>query len=270
MMAHIVSIAPDRRTDLVREWDERFDRAEPAAVLRWALEESPFGRIGIASSFQAEGTAVIHMAIRIRPDVPILFLDTGFHFAETMAFKERLTELLGLNVIELQGDYTVESQAESFGPRLYERNPQKCCELNKVLPFQRALSKLDAWVTSMRRDSAWTRADAPIVSETTLPGGRTVVKINPVANWTRRDVWAYLRANNLPHHPLYDLGYASIGCAPCSRSIPIGDDERAGRWAGSDKVECGMHVGEALKQVEVTDHASVRPPDRAGERAEES
>jgi phosphoadenosine phosphosulfate reductase len=255
-MAQIVSIPRDRRTVLVRECNERFDRAEPAAVLRWALEESPFGRIGIASSFQAEGTAVIHMATRIRPDVPILFLDTGFHFAETMAFKERLTELLGLNVIELQGDYTVESQAESFGPRLYERDPQTCCEVNKVLPFQRALSKLDAWVTAMRRDSAWTRADAPVVSETALPGGRTVVKFNPVANWSRRDVWAYLRANDLPHHPLYDLGYPSIGCAPCSRSIQIGEDERAGRWAGSDKVECGIHVAEALENTDATNQAS--------------
>ena len=249
MMAQIVSLSSDRRTDLVGEWNEHFDRAEPTTVLRWALEESPFGRIAIASSFQAEGTAVIHMATRIRPDVPILFLDTGFHFAETMAFKERLTDLLGLNVIDIEGDHTVESQADSFGPRLYERDPQKCCELNKVLPFQRALSKLDAWVTSMRRDSAWTRADAPVVSETVLPGGRTVVKINPVANWTRRDVWAYLRANDVPHHPLYDLGYTSIGCAPCSRAIQIGEDERGGRWAGSDKVECGIHVAAALEKT---------------------
>jgi phosphoadenosine phosphosulfate reductase len=188
--------------------------------------------------------------------VPILFLDTGFHFAETMAFKERLTELLGLNVIELQGAHTVESQSESFGPRLYERDPQKCCELNKVLPFHSALSKLDAWVTSMRRDSAWTRTDAPVVSDTVLPGGKAVAKFNPVANWTRRDVWAYLRANNLPHNPLYDLGYASIGCAPCSRSIQIGEDERAGRWAGSDKVECGIHVAEALEKTEAMNHAS--------------
>ena len=112
--------------------------------------------------------------------------------------------------------------------------------------------KGDAWVTSMRRDSSWTRADASIVSETELPTGKRVLEINPVANWTRRDVWAYLKKHNLPHHPLYDLGYASIGCAPCSRAIRFGEDERAGRWAGSEKVECGIHVAAALRQSEGT------------------
>jgi phosphoadenosine phosphosulfate reductase len=232
---------------MLRELNARFETSDPTEILRWALLDSGLERVAIASAFQAEGTAVMHMAARIRPDVPILFLETGFHFAETLAFKQKLTETLGLNVIDLVGDYTVDSQSDEFGPRLYERDPHLCCELNKVIPWRRALLRLDGWVTSMRRDSAWTRAGTPIVGQEEVEPGKTVVKINPVANWTRRDVWAYLKEHDLPRNPLYDLGYASIGCAPCTRIVFPGEDERAGRWAGSQKIECGIHVPESLK-----------------------
>lgn len=236
--------------DLIREANARFEDAPPQEILRWALVESGLARVAIASAFQAEGTAVIHMATQIKPDVPILFLETGFHFAETLAFKERLTELLDLNVVDLTGEYTVDSQSERFGPRLYERDPHLCCELNKVIPWQRALVRLDGWITSMRRDSSWTRADTPIVSQQEIEGGGCVVKVNPIANWTLRDTWAYLKENEIPQSPLYALGYASIGCAPCTRAIFPGEDERAGRWAGQDKVECGIHVPESRRQAQ--------------------
>jgi phosphoadenosine phosphosulfate reductase len=234
--------------DLIRELNARFERAAPQDIVGWALEESGLERIAIASAFQVEGTCLIHMAVGIRPDVPILFLETGFHFAETLAFKERLTDLLGLNVVDLRGDHTVESQAEAFGPRLYERQPKLCCELNKVVPFDRALRHHDAWMTSMRRDSAWTRKDTPIVSQTRLEGSQPLVKINPVANWTRQEAWAYLKEHDLPRNPLYDLGFASIGCAPCTRAVFPDEDERAGRWSGLLKTECGIHVRESQEQ----------------------
>jgi phosphoadenosine phosphosulfate reductase len=235
--------------DLIRDLNARFEVAGPAEIVDWALEGSGMDRIAIASAFQLEGTCLIHMATRVRPDVPILFLETGFHFAETLAFKERLTERLGLNVMDLTGDYTVQEQAEAFGPRLYERDPRRCCELNKVIPFDRALRRYDAWMTSLRRDSAWTRKNAPIVSQTKLDGdGKTLVKINPVANWTSQDAWAYVKEHDLPRNPLYDLGYASIGCAPCTRLVFPGEDERAGRWSGLLKTECGIHVREAQTQ----------------------
>jgi phosphoadenosine phosphosulfate reductase len=139
---------------LIRDLNARFETAEPQEILAWALDASGLERVCVASAFQAEGTAVIHMAAQIRPEVPILFLETGFHFAETLAFKQRLRETLGLNVVDLTGDYTVDAQTAEFGPRLYERNPKLCCELNKVIPFNRALRHYDAWVTSMRRDSS--------------------------------------------------------------------------------------------------------------------
>ena len=232
----------------IQELNTRFETSEPLEIVHWALRESGLERVAIASAFQAEGTAIIHMAAGFEPDVPILFLETGFHFAETLAFKERLTELLGLNVVDLTGDHTVQDQAERFGSRLYERDPRRCCELNKVIPFDRALEGLDGWITGMRRDSAWTRSTTPILSWTELDSGHRMLKINPIANWTSQNAWAYLKANDLPHNPLYDLGYASIGCAPCTRMTFPGEDERAGRWSGLLKTECGIHVEESSNQ----------------------
>lgn len=234
--------------DHVRVLNARFEDEQPQDILRWALEESGVERIGIASAFQAEGTCVIHMATRIKPDVPILFLETGFHFAETLAFKEQLAEMFDLNVVDLVGNETVESQAERYGPRLYERDPKLCCDLNKVIPFDRALQGLDAWITSLRRDSAWTRMNTPIVDQMKNEEGSWLVKINPMANWTRPQVWQYLKQEGIPHHPLYNLGYSSIGCAPCTRMVFPGEDERAGRWSGIMKTECGIHASEAEKQ----------------------
>jgi phosphoadenosine phosphosulfate reductase len=222
------------------ELNERFERAHPREIVRWAVERSGLDPIAIASAFQAEGTCVMHMATEIRPDVPILFLETGFQFAETLAFKARLTERLGLNVTDLVGEHTVESQARAFGPRLYERDPDRCCDINKVQPMLAALRGLDAWITAFRRDSSPTRADTPILLRYELEPGRWIVKVNPVAAWTRRDTWAYLKEHDLPHNPLYDLGYASIGCAPCTRMQLPGEHERAGRWAGLSKWECGI------------------------------
>ena len=236
------------RENLLHELNDGFESSHPREILRWVLEESGLERIAIASAFQAEGTAVMHMATAIRSDVPILFLETGFQFAETLAFKEQLTDELQLNVVDLVGDHTVEEQAAIHGDRLYERDPARCCDLNKVQPMFRALREFDAWVTAFRRESAPTRAKAPIVDQYELEPGRMIVKVNPMATWTRKQVWRYLKANDLPHNPLYDLGYASIGCAPCTRMRFPGEHEREGRWADFSKWECGIHKREAIGQ----------------------
>ena len=230
--------------------NQTFEGAHPRDVVRWVLEDSGLDRVAIASAFQAEGTAVMHMATQIRPDIPVLFLETGYQFAETLAFKERLAERLGLNVVDLVGDYTVERQTEAFGARLFERDPERCCDLNKVRPMFEALRGLDAWITSVRGDSSPTRAATPIVERYALEPGNDIVKINPMANWTKPQVWRYLKEFELPHNPLYDLGYSSIGCAPCTRLRFAGEPERAGRWAGIAKWECGIHVNEMAKQAE--------------------
>jgi phosphoadenosine phosphosulfate reductase len=233
--------------DELQELNASFEASEPDRILRWLLEDSGIERVALASAFQREGTAIIHMAHRIRPGIPILFLETGFHFAETLAFKERMTEMFDLNVVDVTGAYTVDEQAAAFGPRLYERDPDLCCRLNKVEPFARALEGFDAWVTGMRRDSAWTRRRAPILLQYEPRPGRTLLRVNPIANWTQRDAWAYLQENGIPHNPLYDLGFASIGCAPCTRIVFPGEDERAGRWSGTGKIECGIQEPEAAQ-----------------------
>ncbi|HEU4354590.1 MAG TPA: phosphoadenylyl-sulfate reductase [Actinomycetota bacterium] len=235
----------------LRALNERFETATPQEIVRWALEDSGIERIAVASAFQAEGTCVMHMASLVRPDVEVLFLETGFHFAETLAFKEQLAERLGLTITDLVGAFTVEQQQATFGERLYERDPGLCCDINKVRPMFEALQKLDAWVTAFRRDSSPTRATAPILDRYELEPGRPMLKINPVAGWTRRDTWTYLKENDLPHNPLYDLGYASIGCAPCTRMRFDGEPERAGRWAGLSRWECGIHQRET--RVEIVD-----------------
>lgn len=225
----------------IHELNERFEGQPPEATLRWLLEEAAVPRVAAASAFQAEGTCLLDMAVAIRPDLPVLFLDTGFHFKETLAFRDQLVRRLHLNVVSLGGEHTPESQAAAFGDRLYESDPDLCCRLNKVLPFTRALHHYDAWITALRRDSSPRRAGTPILEQYELEPGRTMLKLNPMAAWTRRDVWTYLRERDLPHHPLYDLGYAQIGCAPCTRLVFPGEDERAGRWDGAQKVECGIH-----------------------------
>ncbi|MDQ3991990.1 MAG: phosphoadenylyl-sulfate reductase [Actinomycetota bacterium] len=226
--------------------NRRFEAERPQEIIRWALEDSGLERVAVASAFQAEGVAIIHMTVQVRPDIPVLFLETGFHFRETLEFRDDLARRLRLNVVDLRGEHTPESQAEAFGPRLYERDPARCCELNKVAPINRALRELDAWFTGLRREQSPTRADAPILDQYELEPGKTLVKVNPLATWSRREVWGYLRAHDLPHHPLYDLGFASIGCAPCTRAVAPGEDERAGRWVGVDKVECGIHQAEPV------------------------
>jgi phosphoadenosine phosphosulfate reductase len=221
-----------------------FEQAHPREIVEWALRRSGLERIAIASAFQAEGAVVMHVASQIRSDVPVLFLDTGFQFAETLAFKQQLSERLGLTIINLVGEHTVGEQTEKFGPRLYERDPELCCEINKVLPMFEALRSLDAWITAYRRDSSPTRAGARFVDQYELEPDNWIVKVNPVAGWTHDEVWSYLEEHDLPHNPLYDLGYSSIGCAPCTRMRLPGEPERAGRWAGLSKWECGIHERE--------------------------
>lgn len=236
-------VLPD---DEVARLNERFEAGEPREILEWALADERLSNIAIASAFQADGTAVIHMATQIRPGIRVLFLDTGFHFDETLALRDEIVERLGVEVVNLKGEYaSPEEQERAMGPRLYERDPDLCCEVNKVQPFFGALRGLDAWITSLRRDSSPTRADSPIVDQYELEPGKWIVKVNPVANWRRPDAFRYLEEHDLPANPLYGLGYASIGCAPCTRLRLPGEPERAGRWADKPKWECGIHQREA-------------------------
>jgi phosphoadenosine phosphosulfate reductase len=216
------------------------ETGDPKTILRWAT--STIDRLAVATSFQSSGLVILHMIREFRPEVPVLFLDTGFHFDETLRFKNEVTERWNLNVVELRGEHgSAERQAEIYGPELFKREPDKCCFINKVEPLQRALDDYDGWISGLRRDQSPLRAETPIVEAQMLRSGEEVMKIHPLAHWSREDVTAYLAEHSIPTHPLLEQGFRSIGCRPCTRAISDTEDERAGRWDGLTKTECGIH-----------------------------
>ena len=210
--------------------------ATPEAILYWAWQQfSP--DIAATSSFQTQSLPLIHMISTTTPAMPVCFLDTGFHFGETLAFRDALMARYGVNVRTLTPEMGHADFYRQHGD-LYRTNPDLCCAINKVEPWQRVKAGLAAWVSGIRRDQTDTRRDTPIVSQTR--GGQ--YKVCPLATWTDRDIWSYINRHELPVHPLLSQGYLSIGCAPCTRPVGDGEDARAGRWAGQAKTECGLHI----------------------------
>ncbi len=221
----------------IRQLSHHFENRSVEAVLEWAVAcFAP--RLVMTSSFGAEGLVLLDKLSRIRPDLPVIYLDTGFHFPETDRLKEQVRERFKLNLIEQRAALTVAEQAAVYGDKLYERDPDLCCRLRKVEPLGEALKGYDAWLAALRRDQSPSRAGIGIIE---WNARHKLVKINPLANWTRRQVWDYVIRHELPYHPLYDEGYASIGCAPCTRRVTAGAHERSGRWDGLVKLECGIH-----------------------------
>jgi phosphoadenosine phosphosulfate reductase len=195
----------------------------------------------LTCSFQAEDMVVLHLARAVRPDIPVLFLETGYHFAETYAYRDRMAKEWNLNLVNLMPALPLAEQEAKFG-KLYQSKPAECCNLRKVEPLFRGLSTYDVWLTGLRREQSPTRANLKKVETHILPDGRPILKISALADWTNRDVWAYLKQNSIEPMPLYDKGYTSIGCEPCTQ-LPLNpDDPRSGRWAGAGKLECGIHT----------------------------
>ncbi|HKQ07759.1 MAG TPA: phosphoadenylyl-sulfate reductase [Blastocatellia bacterium] len=216
---------------------ERLEAATPEEILFAAFDE--FGdRVAIATGFGAEGAALIDMAVKINPHPNIFFLDTGFLFPETYELRRRMEARYRIEIRAVRTAITPESQDEMFGPRLWSRDPDLCCRLRKLEPLKEALKDLDAWITAIRRDQTEARATAR-AAEWDYRWQR--VKINPLVGWTKRDVWDYIARHDVPYNPLHDAGYPSIGCTHCTRAVGPGEAERAGRWAGRAKTECGLH-----------------------------
>ena len=227
----------------VQSLNERFSREPTESILRWAWER--FGaRAAIGTSFQGAGLVMLHLAKVHGLPLPVFTLDTGLLFQETVDLKTRLEEFLGITIERLEPDLTVAEQADIHGPELWRRQPDLCCTVRKVLPLRDKLADLDCWITGLRREQSGTRAAIGVVELYVFDqaSGRDIVKLNPMANWTRDAVWAYLREHRIPYNPLHDRGYRSIGCWPCTRQTGNGDSERAGRWTGFNKVECGIHT----------------------------
>lgn len=212
----------------------------PQAILRWAVEQY-HPRLTMATAFGAEGCCLIHLLADIEPGVRIFNLDTGYQFAETLELRERIKERYGIEVEYIRPDLTVpEYEAEHRGP-LYVLQPDRCCHDRKIVPLRRAIVGYDAWISAIRKDQTTHRAQAGVVQ---WDGKFGLVKVNPLLNWTKRDVWAFIAKHEVPYNPLHDQGYPSIGCWPCTRPVADGQDERAGRWAGTGKKECGLHIME--------------------------
>jgi thioredoxin-dependent adenylylsulfate APS reductase len=213
------------------------------ATLRWAYDT--FERVAIVASFQAESSVIIDLASRIRPDVRVLTLDTGRLPKETYDMIDRVRERYRIQVEVVYPDADeVRQMVVAHGSHLFYRSVEMrraCCDVRKSRPLDRALGGFDAWVTGLRRDQAATRANAQVVAPD--PEHNGITKIAPLAPWSKADVWDYIRENKLPYHSLYDRGYTSIGCAPCTRATATGEDERAGRWWWEDNAvkECGIH-----------------------------
>jgi len=222
--------------DLAR-WNEEFETSTPAQILRRVTDR--FGDATVLTmSFQHEGVVIAHLLREVAPATPILFIDTGYHFPETLAYRDELVARFQLPIRNLTSVMPREEFIARYGDRLYESDPDLCCRINKVEPMQLALHGVKGWINGRRRDQASTRTKMPIAER--LKGG--VVKVNPLANWNSKDTYDYLTAHDIPLHPLFEQGYASIGCAPCTRPILAGEDERAGRWSGRGKTECGLHT----------------------------
>jgi phosphoadenosine phosphosulfate reductase len=214
---------------------EELEGASPLEILRWA--DDTFGASWCVTSSMAD-LVVPHLAGRVRPGVDVVFLDTGYHFAETIGTRDAAAATMPITVRTITPAQTVADQDASWGPRLHERNPDQCCALRKIAPLRRTLAGYTAWASGLRRDESPARADTRVVE---WDERRSMIKLNPIAAWTEREVDDYIAAHGVLVNPLLSDGYGSIGCGPCTRRLHPGEDARAGRWAGTTKTECGIH-----------------------------
>ena len=230
---------------------QELECASPFEILSWA--SATYGeQLAIVTSFQLTGIVTLHMMRRIAPKTPVLTLDTGLLFPETLDLTDQLESRFELNLRRIKPRQTPKQQARDYGDRLWERNPDRCCHIRKTIPLRDALDGFDAWVTGLRRDQSKRRAATAVVSRDRRNG---LIKIAPFVNWTADQVWRYIRAHDLPYNPLHDQGYPSIGCWPCTRAIHTAEDSRSGRWSNWSKTECGIHLPPPAEIMREAAHA---------------
>ena len=227
------------RTDLralAEQANAELENAPARRIVEWA--HATFGADLVVASSMAD-THLVHLASAAAPGIDVAFLDTGYHFAETIGTRDAVAEVYPVRLLNITPLQTVAEQDAEYGPRLHERDPDTCCALRKVEPLERALKPYTAWINGMRREESPTRADIPVIG---YDAKRDMVKISPLAAWTQDDLDAYIAENGVLTNPLFLEGYTSIGCEPCTRKPLPGEDPRAGRWAGNAKTECGLHT----------------------------
>jgi len=219
---------------------EQLETSSAAEVISHVLGGGAGARVCFTCSFQAEDVVVLDLLRRQLPGIPVLFLETGYHFPETYEFRNRLARDWNLNLVNVIPERSVAEQEAALGI-LYRDEPTKCCQLRKVEPLQRALEPYDIWFTGLRREQSVTRKNLKKVELHRTPAGKTLTKVSPLADWSWGQVWEYTAANKLAYLPQYDLGYRSIGCEPCTAIPEDPNNPRAGRWGGK-KLECGIHT----------------------------
>lgn len=224
----------------IADYNNRLRTVSPKEMLLWAFRTFPY-QTAMTTSFQVSGTVLMHMIRDITFDFPLFFIDTGYHFSETREFKNRLRQEWNMNIHTILPTVSRKKQDERFGPRLYDSNPELCCRLNKQIPLKNLKKEIavQAWISALRTHQGETRRRIqPVMTD-----ADGFVRIHPLWNWTWNDVWKYIREFSIPYHPLYDKGYTSIGCFPpsCTQKNDISNGERAGRWKGKGKSECGLH-----------------------------
>jgi phosphoadenosine phosphosulfate reductase len=224
----------------VEQIAEQIEKLSAEQGLDVVLAANPNARVCLTSSFQAEDMAVAHLLRRRISDVPVVFLETGYHFAATYEYRDRMTKEWSLNLVNALPEQTVAEQESAFGI-LHVSDPTKCCQLRKVEPLMRSLEPFDVWFTGLRREQSPTRKNLKKVELHRLPTGKTLWKVSLLADWNWKQVWDYSNANRIPHLPQYDEGYLSIGCEPCTALPADPNNPRSGRWGGN-KLECGIHT----------------------------
>jgi len=233
-----VAAATPELLEELRGHSQRLETATPQEIVAWAVE-AYFPKLTMATAFGPEGCAIIHMLAEVQPKTHVFNLDTGYQFQETLDLRNKIAQRYGLLVEMKQPELTVAAYEAQHGGPLYKTNPDQCCFDRKVRVLREAAVGWTAWMSAIRRDQSEDRRNAAIVGWDKKFG---LVKINPLANWTKADVWKFITDHDVPYNPLHDAGYPSIGCQPCTRAVQFGEDDRAGRWSGTAKTECGLHT----------------------------
>lgn len=219
--------------------NERFAGTEPLELIRWAVATFP-GELAVSCSFGgASGMVIVDMALGLDRSVPVIYVDTDYLFPETYATVRAVEDRYGVRALAFRSALPPQTQERLHGAALWERDPDACCAIRKVEPMRAALAPFSAYLTGLRRDQAETRRETPLVQWDAKFG---LLKLNPLASWDEKRVWSYIVEHRLPYNPLHDQGYPSLGCTNCTLAVGAGDDLRAGRWSGKDKIECGLHT----------------------------
>jgi phosphoadenosine phosphosulfate reductase len=210
----------------------------PEGLLKWITKNIPNERVVMGTGFGPPGIVLLDMLFKVTRDISVFYIDTAFLFDQTYDLKEKLQKKYGFKFLRISTDLAPEMQADQYGDKLWEKDPDICCNIRKVLPLKDILKKYDIWITGIRKKQTQVRNQSELIE---LESRFEVIKINPLINWTHNEVWDYIKTHNLPYNPLHDNNYPSIGCKQCTSPVCSGEDDRSGRWKGTNKTECGLH-----------------------------